>query len=285
MRKAIFIVSFLSVIGCKQNSIKEKVGVSEKELKEFSFEPIAQVMVAGTYHFAREKETDVLSPENKQEIEKILAAFEKFQPTKVVLEIEPEHKNKLNEKYRKYRLGSFSIDTLPNEIYQLGFRLAHKMGHDSIYLFDDQTPFIGSLENFSFGKFNEYATQNDSSFTQKYIPEIISNFSFNDSLLKSLPLYERICLINSPQAQKINAQRMHMYEIRVGIGENWMGPDWLGHWYRRNIRMVGNLLKISDSGDRLLVIVGDNHKWVLEDLMNYTPDLEVQSAYEYLKQY
>lgn len=284
MKKALFLVSLLLVIGCRKSSTNEKVQINDKELKEFSFKPIAQVMVAGTYHFAREKETDELSPENRQEIEKILTALEKFQPTKVVIEIEPEHNNKINEMYRKHCLGSLSIDTLPNEIYQLGFRMAHKMGHDSIYLFDDQTPFIGSLENFSFGKFNEYATQNDSLFTQKHIPEIISNFAFNDSLLKSLPLYERLCLINSPEAQKINAQRMHMYEIRVGIGQNWMGPDWLGHWYQRNIRMIGNILKMSEEGDRFLIIVGDNHKWVLEDLMNYTPDLEVVSAHEFLGQ-
>lgn len=283
MRNAFFMIAFLFFIGCNRSWKNEQLELKEKELKGFKYEPIAQVMVAGTYHFAQEKETDELSSENKQEIERVLDAFEKFQPTKVLLEIEPKHKDKF-EIYRKYHSESLSIDTLPNEIYQLGFRMAHKMGHDSIYLFDDQTPFIGSLENFSFEKFNKYAAQSDSTYTQKHIPEILSNFAYNDSLLKSLPLYERLCLINSSKAQEINAQRMHMYEVRVGIGENWIGPDWLGRWYQRNVRMMGNILKMSEQGDRLLIIVGDNHKWVLEDLMNYTPDLEVVSAYEYLNQ-
>jgi hypothetical protein len=75
---------------------------------------------------------------------------------------------------------------------------------------------------------------------------------------------------------------MHMYELRAGIGDNWMGPDWLARVYQRNLRMMAHLLKISEPGDRLLVVVGDNHKWTLEDLMSKTPDLEVVSSFNYL---
>ena len=55
-----------------------------------------------------------------------------------------------------------------------------------------------------------------------------------------------------------------------------------GRWYQRNIRMMGNLLRISETGDRLLVIVGDNHKWILEDLIDNTPELKTVSTYKYL---
>lgn len=55
---------------------------------------------------------------------------------------------------------------------------------------------------------------------------------------------------------------MHMYEIRVGI-QNWLGPDWLSRWYQRNIRMASNILKLAENKDRILIIVGDNHKWIL----------------------
>lgn len=281
MRKSLSVLMLLAAVACSQNSDFNRAEHTIQELKTYSSESSAQVMVLGTYHFAQESATDELSHFNQEEIEKILNALQKYQPTKVVIEIEPERSERLNELYSEYRVGTFSIDTLANEIFQFGFKMADRMGHDAIYLFDDQTPFIGSLEGFSWAKFNEYAEE-DSTFIQKHFEKILSNFACNDSLVKTLPLYERIWVINSPQAQRINAQRMHMYEMRVGIGDNWMGSDWLGRWYQRNIRMVGNLLKISEEEDRLLVIVGDNHKWVLEGLMNYTPDFEVVSAYEYL---
>ena len=283
MRKSLSVLMLLAAVGCSQNSDFNRPEPATQELKTYSSESSAQVMVLGTYHFAQESATDELSPENQEEIEEVLNAIQKFQPTKVVIEIEPERSQRLNELYGEYRVGAFSIDTLANEIFQLGFKMADRMGHESIYLFDDQTPFIGSLEGFSWAKFNEYA-EGDSTFIQKHFEKILSTFAYNDSLLKTLHLYDRIRVINSLQAQKLNAQRMHMYELRVGIGDNWMGPDWLGRWYRRNIRMMGHLLKMSNPDDRLLVIVGDNHKWVLEDLMNYTPDFEVVGAYEYLNQ-
>ncbi|HBX67219.1 MAG: hypothetical protein CL670_07170 [Balneola sp.] len=252
------------------------------ELKVFTIQPVSKVMIVGSYHFAQESETDELSEENQLEIDKILDALEKFCPTKVVIEKEAQFKDHFNEIYTDYRAGSFSIDTLANETYQLGFKMAHRMNHGSIYLFDNKPEFIGSLEGFTFSKFNEYAAKNDSAFARKHIDQIISAFSYNDSLKKTLPLYKRIKLLNSPEAQQQNTYRMHMYELRAGIGDNWMGPDWLGRWYQRNIRMMGNLLKISETGDRLLVIVGDNHKWILEDLIDNTPELKTVSTYKYL---
>lgn len=252
------------------------------ELKAFDIQPVSKVMVLGSYHFAQESDTDELSDDNQREIERILRALEKFEPTKVVIENEVQFAEEFNERYRAYHAGNFSIDTLANETYQLGFKLASRMDHNSIYLFDNKPEFIGSLEGFSFSAFNEYASKNDSAFSRKYVDQIITNFAYNDSLLKTLPLYERIQTINSPEAQRNNAQRMHMYELRVGIGENWMGPDWLARVYQRNLRMMAHLLEISEQGDRLLVVVGDNHKWTLEDLMDKTPDFEVISAHEYL---
>ena len=71
-----------------------------------------------------------------------------------------------------------------------------------------------------------------------------------------------------------------MFEIRVGIQNNWVGPDWLGRWYRRNIRMAGNVLKMTEAGDRILIIVGSNHKWVLDMLFNHIPEFQVSSSWD-----
>ena len=44
----------------------------------------------------------------------------------------------------------------------------------------------------------------------------------------------------------------------------WVGPDWLGRWYRRNVRMLANLVKMNQPEERILILVGDNHKWTLD---------------------
>jgi hypothetical protein len=248
--------------------------------------PKSEVMVLGTYHFRQDQHYDELSPENQREIDRVLSALAAYQPTKVVIEWEPQNSAKVNLEYQQYLNGNFSIDTLVNEGFQLGFKLAKKIGHQSVYLFDDQTEFIGSLENFSFDSLTAYAEQNDTGFYDIHMERLISTFNKNQAALDELGIYDRLVQMNSPQATRINAQRMHLYEVRIGIQKSWIGPDWLGRWYRRNVRMMSNVLKFSEPpNDRILIIVGDNHKWVLEQMFDYCPDFKVVSAYEYLSDY
>ncbi|MTI40821.1 DUF5694 domain-containing protein [Fulvivirga lutimaris] len=254
----------------------------EFQIKTYSSIPKVKVMVVGTYHFDQEEERNELSEENQKQIDNLVNALAEFKPSKVIIEKRPEFKKKYSLMYSKYQAGQLSIDTLANEIFQLGFKTAMKMNHDSIYFFDNQPDFIGSLEGFTFEGLEQYADSADVGFYDIYKDLIIENFEHNEKLLKSQTLYDEIKLRNAPQMQTFNIERMHAFEIRVGIDNNWIGADWLGRWYQRNIRMMAHLLKIYKPDDRLLIIVGDNHKWVLEQLMNNTPDFEVVSSFEYL---
>lgn len=164
------------------------------------------------------------------------------------------------------------------------------MQHEEIYLFDDQTEFIGSLsafgkedDPFSFSRFTAYAEKKDAGFYNIHEDILISNFEINQQLMGNLTIDGHIGLLNSPKHQRTNANRMHMYELRVGIQKNWAGPDWLGRWYRRNTRMLANTLKIMDKGDKLLIIVGDNHKWTLDMLFENTPDFKLVPSWDLWK--
>lgn len=286
MKQILSLLYILTLFSCTNSP--EPVGINsiesspESQIKTYSSIPKVKVMVVGTYHFDQEKERNELSEENQKQIDNIIGAVSEFKPTKVIVEMRPEFKARYNQMYGKYKAGQLSIDTLANEIFQLGFKTAYKMNHDSIYFFDNQPDFIGSLEGFTFEGFAQYADSADAGFYDIYKTLIIENFEYNEKLLKSQTLYDEIKLRNSPQMQTFNIERMHAFEIRAGIDDNWIGADWLGRWYQRNIRMMAHLLKIYEPDDRLLIVVGDNHKWVLEQLMNNTPDFEVVSSFEYL---
>lgn len=238
-----------------------------------------EVLVVGTIHFDK----NVLESDQQKDIQLLVDKLAAYQPTKVILEWEPHRQANTNKNYRSYLEGTFDISKRYNEVYQLGFRLAKQVGHDSLFLFDDQTPFIGSLEDFSFDALSEYAEQHDAGFYDLHLDSLINNFNHNQELLTKDGLAKQITWLNSPEHQHINAQRMHLFEVRIGIQDNWIGPDWLGRWYQRNVRMMSNVLKFSEPGDRLLIIVGDNHKWVLDDLFRYTPDFAVASSWELLQ--
>ncbi|MCE7992505.1 MAG: hypothetical protein HEP71_11010 [Roseivirga sp.] len=257
-----------------------------EKLVNYEVPPRAEIMVVGTFHFR----TDVLEPENQNSISQLVSKLSGYKPTKIVLEWVPSRLTEINDDYRSYLAGDFDIADKPNEVYQLGFRLAQELRQDSLYLFDDKTEFIGSLSDFSrgsdpfsFDAFSEYARENDSGFFDQHEKTLIEKFQQNQQVFQNQSIYDQIALRNSPQAQKTNITRMHMYEMRVGIQKNWVGPDWLGRWYRRNIRMTSNLLKMADEEDRILVIVGDNHKWTLDILIENTPDFELASSWDLLK--
>lgn len=250
----------------------------ETKLIDFDSLHESKVMVLGTHHFSEK----VLKTEHQESIHKLIELLMTFRPTKIVLELEPKISEHLNADYRKFLLDTSIINKKYNEVYQLGFRLAKEMGHDSLYLFDDQTEFIGSLTGFTFDKFTAFAKQNDEGFYNRFEKDIISNYDENQKTFQSGSLLNEVLLRNSPKAQKINAQRMHSYEVRVGIQKNWMGPDWLGRWYQRNVRMMANILKLNKPKDRMLIIVGDNHKWVLDNLFKNTPDFSLVSSWDFL---
>ncbi|PKV52849.1 hypothetical protein ATE84_4978 [Aquimarina sp. MAR_2010_214] len=263
----------------KSNPALNELEKAENTLKNYDSLTQSKIMIVGTLHFGK----DILEPHNQENIVKLVKTISKYNPTKVVLEWEPSALSIVNKEYQSFVVDTFNISNKRNEVYQLGFRIAKNMKHDSIYLFDNQTEFIGSLENFSFDSFGEYAKQNDDGFYNIYEKHLTKIFNQNQKIYKNHNLYDRIALMNSPTAQKFNAQRMHMYEIRVGIQKNWIGPDWLARSYQRNIRMAGNILKMAQTGDRILVIVGDNHKWTLDMLFENIPDFEVVSSWDYLK--
>lgn len=278
-----FIVMLLLLAGC-QTSMKQWIDL-ESQLKSYDKLGKVDVCVLGTYHF----DDSVLSDDAQLGISRLLTKIAKYRPTKILLEWEPDRFSSTNDQYRQYFEGSLDISDRYNEVYQLGFRLAKTMEHDSVYLFDDRTEFIGSLEAFStdsdpfsFDLFTKYGKEEDGEYFRAHEQMIIDNYEHNLKVISQLSLDKHITMLNSDKLQRINAQRMHIYEFRVGIQKNGAGPDWLGRWYRRNVRMMANALKLANEGDRLLIIVGDNHKWVLDMLFDFNPEFNLHSSWEYL---
>jgi len=250
--------------------------------RTFDHLSIAKVAVLGTYHFAQEEEIDELTGENQKQLEKLTALLAQWKPTKVVLEKEPRLQQVLQDRYEQYLADPSYIDTLSNEIYQIGFRLAAKMEHERIFLFDNHPEFIGSLEGFTFDGFEEQAQTESAGMYDRHRDELIEVWTHNDSLERSVGLVDRMRIMNHPLSVRTNAQRMHLYELRAGIDQSWIGPDWVAHWYQRNLRMVSYLFTFAEPQDRILIIAGNNHKWVLEQLLRDVPEFGVVPIHEML---
>jgi hypothetical protein len=97
-----------------------------------------EILVLGTYHMANPghdthnlQADDVLSPQRQKEIAQLIEVLERFHPTMIAIE---STGNRRPEQYSDYLAGKYTLSA--NEIEQIGFRLAKKLGHHTIYPVD-----------------------------------------------------------------------------------------------------------------------------------------------------
>ncbi len=268
---------FINGIGC-ESPTKE----NDTVFKRLQCDSKIEVLIVGTYHFDQESNYDELDANNQRQLEKLMTRLQKFDATRVFVEKDPKYDSIYNQGYQDYLESDDFITDKENEVFQLGFRMAKRLGHDSIYLFDNKPPFVGSLENFAFASFDKYMDSVDVKFNMKHFDQINKVYRHNDSVMNTLDLYDNMKRLNSTDIANYDISRMHMLEVRFGTNTEWLGADWLGRWYQRNIRMMMHVLKKSEPNDKVLLFVGSNHKWILEQLMNNTPDFKVVNAYDFL---
>lgn len=62
----------------------------------------------------------------------------------------------------------------------------------------------------------------------------------------------------------------------------YIGATLLSKWYERNIRLFSNLKRVTELGDRVLVIFGAEHAAILRHLIQSDPDMVLVEACDYL---
>ncbi len=100
--------------------------------------PKPMLMILGSVHLANHgrdavnyKMDDVLTPERQDEIRQLVKRLERFEPTKIAVEVEPEDDVALQTDYQGYLEGSYQLG--PSEVEQIGFRLAKERAHGKVY--------------------------------------------------------------------------------------------------------------------------------------------------------
>jgi hypothetical protein len=96
----------------------------------------AKIVMLGTFHFDDQgldgykpkHRLDLLSAQRQKEVGELLSALARFRPNKIAVEYRVEGQAGLDSEYAKY-LAAKEDGLGPNEIYQLGFRLARRLGH------------------------------------------------------------------------------------------------------------------------------------------------------------
>lgn len=112
----------------------------------------AKVMVLGVFHFHNpgldgykpKHPFDIFENKRQGELAVLLEQIAKYKPTKILVEWNRIKDDSVaNDRYQKYLKGTYSIDDKSNEVYQIGFKLAKKLGHERIYCSEATAEWFG----------------------------------------------------------------------------------------------------------------------------------------------
>ena len=241
----------------------------------------AEVLVLGVYHMANPghdlfntKADDVLAPKRQADIAEVIAALKKFNPTKIAVESDVYDK-RMAKRYEEYLAGNHELTS--NEIEQLGFRLAKELGHKTVYGADTDG-------DFPFQRIVDYGKASGrSKELDAILAEVGDMVKEQTGYLETHTILQTLLMMN---ADDHVARDVGFYYREASLGEpgDWAGADLVADWFRRNMRIYSNVLRLIDSpNERVLVIFGAGHLgWLRQDFAS-NPDLRLRKLSEFAK--
>lgn len=239
-----------------------------------------QILFLGTAHFAGSSDVlslnmaDVSSPERQQEIQQLVNSLVQFKPDKVILEY-PYGNQKLDSTYREYVQGNHELTM--NERQQLGFRIAEKLGHNHIYAADKRMdlPFDAMMKFLK--KDNRMEAFNQLLATLKAEGIDPMQEYYNRHTISDFFLY-----LNREAIDRMNRQLYLEYFNAYGTAQNAVGVEVTAKWWERNFHIMAHIDRITEPGNRVLVIFGQGHTALLKPFYRDRDDVSVVSLTDYL---
>ncbi len=242
-------------------------------------EPRAQVMVLGVYHFRaggsdyiENRVDDHLSPQRQTEIAQVLDRLERFRPTKIVVELDPEYEAQFNERYRRWLVGDGALGV--NERDQLGMALARRLGHDRLYAAD-------ASSDMHFDEWVSSATAAGQTHLVEQFHADMATLEANQAATRDLSVLDRLIAVNSPEA--LERHNFYMTSAQMGTGANAIGARDMAAWWGRNMFIFAQISQIIEPGDRVLVIYGGGHKFLLDQYFRQAREFELVDPLRYLR--
>lgn len=230
-------------------------------------EPIP-VLLLGTFHMANPGldlanpvVDDVLTEQRQAELEELADRLAAFRPTKVAVEA-PWDGTGVLDRYAAHRNEARPLRG--DEIEQIGFRVAARAGHGQVWPIDVADVFFDpNIERVAgarpvLGRWYEAA--------QTAAARIAAD---QEAWLAEGSITDVLRRMNEPAALHAALALYVSYLTPVADPPAWPGPDMVAAWYRRNLRILSRLHAISGPGDRILVVFGQGHVALWNDLMTF----------------
>lgn len=244
-----------------------------------------QVMLLGTFHFegsGRDEvvapAADVLTPQRQAELDDLAARLARWAPEQIAVEWTPSFADTANAMYQRYRAAGTSRD--PNEVVQVGFRLARRLGHPAVHPIDHQMRLGNDSIEALLARRPELQRRSDSLLAvMQAQSDSVQRHHSADSIVR------RLRDANTDEGlHGGNSFGMFGSYLVAGEGGNVGGPQVLARWYERNIIMAHNLTRVlRPETRRVLVLVGSGHVPPIRNVLDESPDFCPVSPLPYLR--
>lgn len=243
------------------------------------------LVVLGTYHMGNPgsnvvnpKVDDVAAPGRQRQIAELVGRLKKFRPTKIAVEIDLEDDAKTQELYNRYLSGGYQLTR--NETDQIGFRLAKELGHKKVYCVDWSGFWDDPSINYE--KFAAKDAELDA-FLKRVYRGLKEEVDADFEKLYPLPITDQLIVLNRPERIE-KSHRVYFDLMRIGRGGEYVGAAYVAWWYRRNMVILTNIIRITESpDDRILVIYGEGHAKLLNQFAKESGFYHVESPLKYLE--
>jgi len=228
-----------------------------------------EILLVGTVHLGYTPDLNQLSEEDKNifgetHFEQLTNDLASFNAEQIFVEYPFTLQEQLHYAYES---NDVTDDFKQNEIYKIAFRLARKMGHDTVYAVDwnEKIPGLIGLGELANGPSKEEFQQ------------IISPV---DSMMENMqtPIQQGdiIQLFKSMNTKEYNKLGHEIYKDMMGLSDE-RAFDWvLNYWYYRNLKIVQNIKKsIKADTKRAIILCGGAHNYLITQQLEEYGDIKV----------
>lgn len=197
-----------------------------------------EVMLLGTYHFAnpgrdaiKQDIDDVLQPKRQTELEDLVTRLASWRPDRIAVEWPFSRTDTVRARYARYLANALPPNR--NEVVQIGFRLASRLGHAAVFPIDDDS-FLDLNDSLKavFERRPEFRQTRDS-----IVALLQQEADAAGTWRRTTTIREHLHRLNTDQAlHGGNSLGMFGGYLPAGEGQNYGGPQFLAQWLRAELQ-------------------------------------------------
>lgn len=244
-----------------------------------------QVMLVSSFHLANNNRDlinlpieNVLVPHRQEEIEQLVDNLARWRPTKIILEWPRSDQDGLDQRYRKYLNRELEISAKEQD--QIGLRLAEALSHTKIYAVDWNESFPGEGTDYDFLTWAKENGQEDR--MNAFVEEGQTRLDSQAETMRQQSIVEWYFDLNQPEVREQD-HRVYFDLATFGNNERNPGASWVGGWYGRNLRIFNNIRDVVERGDRVLILYGSGHTYLLDRFFRESAQAKVVDPRPYIR--